>query len=51
MGRHILKSFFYVAEAEDAPDPVSLNGTTWEQVKSFFLAHEKILLEELCLKD
>ena len=47
---HILKSFFYFADVEEAPDPVSLNNTTWEQVKSFFLTHEKTLTEELCLK-
>jgi len=48
---HILKSFFYFADVEEAPDPISLNNTTWEQVKSYFLAHEKTLTEELCLKN
>jgi hypothetical protein len=47
---HILKSFFYFADVEEAPDPVSLNNTTWEQAKSFFLTHEKTLTEELCLE-
>jgi hypothetical protein len=48
---HILKSFFYFADVEEAPNPISLNNTTWEQVKSFFLTHEKTLTEELCLKN
>jgi hypothetical protein len=47
---HILKSFFYFADVEEAPDLVSLNNTTWEQVKSYFLSHEKILTNELCLQ-
>jgi predicted nucleotidyltransferase component of viral defense system len=47
---HILKSFFYFADVEEAPDPVSLNNTTWEQVKSYFLSNEKILTNELCLQ-
>lgn len=48
---HILKSFFYFADVEDAPDPVSLNDTTWEQVKSYFLTNEKILMDALCLQE
>ena len=48
---HILKSFFYYADVEDAPDPVSLNNTTWDQVKSYFLTNEKILMAELCLQE
>jgi hypothetical protein len=48
---HILKSLFYFADVEDAPDPVSLNNTTWEQVKSYFVSNEKVLLEGLCLQE
>jgi hypothetical protein len=48
---HILRSFFYFADVEDAPEPVSLNNTTWEQVKSYFLTNEKILMDELCLQE
>ena len=48
---HILKSFFYFADVEDAPDPVSLNNTTWEQVKSYFVSNEKVLLEGLCWQE
>ena len=44
---HILKSFFYFDDADQQPDPISLNGTTWEQVKSYFADHEKILMKEL----
>ena len=44
---HILKSFFYFDDADGQPDPLSLNGTTWEQVKSFFVEHEKELMKEL----
>ncbi len=47
---HILKSLLYFAEAEASPDPVSLTGTTWEEVKSFFLSREKELWQELCLR-
>jgi len=44
---HILKSFFYFDDADQQPDPLSLNGTTWEQVKSCFVEHEKELMREL----
>lgn len=44
---HILKSFFFFEEAEQQPDPVSLNGTTWQQVKQFFLEREVQLMQEL----
>lgn len=47
---HILKSLLYCGEAEASPDPVSLTGTTWEEVKSFFLSREKELWQELCLR-
>ncbi len=44
---HILKSFLYFDDAEQQPDPLSLNGTRWEQVKGFFIDHEKELMREL----
>ncbi|NJD38944.1 MAG: nucleotidyl transferase AbiEii/AbiGii toxin family protein [Geobacter sp.] len=44
---HILKSLLYFDDAEQQPDPLSLNGTTWEQVKGYFLEHEKELMQEL----
>lgn len=44
---HILKSFFYFDDADQQPDPFSLNGTTWEQVKNYFVGHEKELMREL----
>lgn len=44
---HILKSFLYFDDAEQQPDPLSLNTTTWEQVKDFFVEHEKELMQEL----
>jgi len=46
---HILKSFFYFNDVEASPDPVSLNNTTWEQVKAYLLTHEKKITSEfLC---
>jgi len=42
---HILKSFFYFTDAEESPDPISLNGTTWENVKEGILEKEKELAE------
>lgn len=44
---HILKSLLYFDDAEQQPDPLSLNGTTWEQVKGYFLEHERELMQEL----
>lgn len=44
---HILKSFFYFDDADQQPDPISLNGTGWEQVKAYFVGHEKTLMREL----
>ncbi|MCK4605139.1 MAG: nucleotidyl transferase AbiEii/AbiGii toxin family protein [Deltaproteobacteria bacterium] len=44
---HILKSFFYFQDAEDSPDPISLNGTTWDEVKAFFINNERKLTEGL----
>jgi predicted nucleotidyltransferase component of viral defense system len=44
---HILKSFFYFDDADRQPDPMSLNDTTWDQVKTFFVDNEKMLMREL----
>lgn len=44
---HILKSFFFFDEAEQQPDPLSLNNTTWQQVKDYFGKHERELMREL----
>ncbi len=44
---HILKSFFYFDDADRQPDPISLNDTTWDQVKTFFVDNEKMLMREL----
>lgn len=41
---HILKSFFYFDDADRQPDPISLNETTWAQVKTFFVDNEKKLM-------
>jgi len=43
----LLKSFFYFEDAEKSPDPTTIDGTTWAEVKTFFLDHEKILTKEL----
>lgn len=43
---HILKSFFYFDDADRQPDPISLNDTTWDQVKSFFVDNEKMLMRD-----
>lgn len=42
---HILKSFFYFADVEDSPDPVSLNHTRWNDVKEYFVSNEKKFTE------
>jgi hypothetical protein len=44
---HILKSLFYFDDADRQPDPLSLNGTTWDQVKTFFVDNEKMIMREL----
>ena len=44
---HILKSFLFFDDAESSPDPISLTGTTWKQVKEFFIANEKKLSDDL----
>lgn len=44
---HIIKSFFYFDDADRQPDPLSLNGTTWEQVKNYFIEREEELMRGL----
>ncbi|MDD5090499.1 MAG: nucleotidyl transferase AbiEii/AbiGii toxin family protein [Candidatus Wallbacteria bacterium] len=45
---HVLKALFYFADAENSPDPISLNHTCWEEVKRYFLDHERKIKESLC---
>jgi hypothetical protein len=44
---HVLRSFFFFSDVENSPDPISLNGTTWEKVKSFFKENEKTFTSAL----
>jgi hypothetical protein len=44
-----LKSLFYFQDAEDSPDPLSLNDTTWDMVKTYLREREKELTREFCL--
>jgi len=44
---HVVRSLVFFEEAEGEPDPVSLNGTTWEEVKSFFLSRERSHFSDL----
>lgn len=44
---HILKSFFYFNDAENSPEPVTHRGTTWDEVKAFFINNEKTLTKDL----
>jgi predicted nucleotidyltransferase component of viral defense system len=44
---HTLRSMFYFDDAESSPDPVSLNGTTWAQVKESFRRMEGELTRAL----
>ena len=44
---HVLKSFFYFDEADKTLDPVSLNDTSWDDVKEYFLKNEATLTEGL----
>jgi predicted nucleotidyltransferase component of viral defense system len=43
---HILKSVFYFNDAEESPDPISLNGTKWDDVKKYLLSREKEITNE-----
>ena len=44
---HVLRSFFYFDDAEGSPDPISINGTTWRIVKSWFRKHEAAITAAL----
>jgi predicted nucleotidyltransferase component of viral defense system len=47
---HILKSFFFFDEADKQPDPLSLNGARWPEVRQYFLDREEELMRDmLCL--
>lgn len=48
---HVLKSLFYFQEAEDSPDPRSLNDTTWDEVKAYLRDREKELTQGFCLEE
>ncbi len=39
---HIMKSLCYFEEAEKQPQPISLNNTSWEEVKEFFIKNERM---------
>ena len=45
---HIVKSFFYFEEAEKSFDPISLNNTSWQQVKNYFIQNEGELTSGIC---
>jgi predicted nucleotidyltransferase component of viral defense system len=45
---HVVRSFFYFDEVERSLNPVSLNGTTWEEVKEYFIRYENELTQGLC---
>ena len=38
---HLTRSLFYFEDAENDIDPVSLNGTTWENIKAYLTSNEK----------
>ena len=44
---HLLKSFFFFDDAEFSPDPVSLNGANWDDIKRFFRDNERELTKGL----
>ena len=44
---HILKSLFYFDDAETDAEPVSLNNTSWDDVKNFFLTSEQEIRERM----
>jgi hypothetical protein len=44
---HVLRSLFYFGDAAAEPDPISLNGTTWPMVTSFFQQQEQAWFDEL----
>ena len=44
---HILRSLFFFEDAEPDPEPISLDGTTWVQVQSFFRDRERAWFDAL----
>lgn len=42
---HLNRSLLYFEEAEKNSDPVSLNGTTWKEVKNYFIKNQSKLLK------
>ena len=42
---YMAKTFFFFDEVEKSPEPISLNGTTWEKVKSYLISNEKKILK------
>lgn len=42
---HLTKSLLYFEDAENVMDPISLNGTNWEKVKSYLISNEKKILK------
>jgi hypothetical protein len=38
---------FYFANAEKEAEPISLNGTSWPQVKKYLLAQEQKIYQSL----
>ncbi len=44
---HLLKSFFFFDDAEFSPDPISLKGLKWDDVKKFFRDNEQELTRGL----
>ncbi|MEP7145598.1 MAG: nucleotidyl transferase AbiEii/AbiGii toxin family protein [bacterium] len=42
---HLNRSLLYFEEAEKNSDPISLNGTTWKEVKNYFIKNQFKLLK------
>ena len=42
---HLNRSFLFFEEAEKNADPVSLNGTSWEEVKNYFIKNQTKFLK------
>ncbi len=42
---YMAKTFFYLDEVEKSPDPVSLNGTTWQMVKNYLIKNQSKILK------
>jgi predicted nucleotidyltransferase component of viral defense system len=44
---HILKSLFYFDDTEESPNPISLKGITWDEVKNDLLSRKEEITNEL----